>query len=68
MRFKMSENLRKQVEAQIKFSGKNHSFVLNVEKMLNKDFKDMQEAQMFADQKTGLGRTILMGDMGLVRA
>lgn len=68
MKLKMSDNLRKQVEAQIRFSGKNHSFVLNVQKMLNKDFKDMQEAQRFADQETGLGRSILMGGMGLVRA
>ena len=68
MKLKMSENLRKQVEGQEKLSGSNHSFVLNVRKMMAKDFKTMAEAEKFADQETGLGRTILYGGMGLVKA
>jgi len=66
MKLKMSENLRKQVEGQAKYSGENHPFVRNVRKMLDKEFKNMNEAGDFANN-IGLGRTILYGNLGLVR-
>jgi len=67
MKLKMSENLKIQVVGQENYSGKNHPFVLNVKKMLSKEFKNMNDAENFANE-IGLGRTILYGNLGLVRA
>ena len=70
MKFKMSENLKKQVEAQIRYNRKykkgESSFVNSINKLLKEDFKDQDGAEEMAN-RLGIGRTIFYGGMGLIK-
>ena len=67
MKYKASENLRKQLEADIKFNkGKKGSFVQKVEAVLKKEFRDQYDAENYANE-LGLSRTMFMGGMGFIR-
>ncbi len=62
----MSYDLKCSVEAEIKEYGKNTSFVTKIEKMIARKYESWYEAEQYANE-LGLGRTILMGHMGLIR-
>jgi len=56
----MSENLRKQIESQAKFSGNNHPFIKKVMKVIQNEYNNQNEAEEFAN-RLGLSRTMFMG-------